>query len=177
MNHKHTVGLLLFGFAVAVLCFILLVCLHPKADSLEGSFGDCCQRIRWRCLYGKPYKRSTSCCNICLENLTRIDHATQEWALEEEKGQGDVPARENLKTYLWNWPECPKGGEYIIGSVNRSPSCSICGESPSTEDNPPILVRNVVLLWIEALLVTALICFRFVRIRRKRMAISILGNA
>jgi prepilin-type N-terminal cleavage/methylation domain-containing protein len=68
--------------------------------------------------------RTTSQTNICKENLTKIDHSKQEWALENKKTGTDVPVQGDLTPYLKAWPECPAGGTYTIGDVDTSPTCS-----------------------------------------------------
>lgn len=67
--------------------------------------------------------RRTSQQNICMENLTKIDHSKQEWALEEKKTGGDTPLQADLEEYLKAWPECPAGGAYTIGTVDDNPTC------------------------------------------------------
>jgi len=67
--------------------------------------------------------RRTSQQNICMENLTKIDHAKQEWALEEKKTGGDTPTQAELEFYLKAWPECPAGGNYTINTVDENPTC------------------------------------------------------
>ena len=69
--------------------------------------------------------RNTSQTNICMENLTKIDHSKQEWALEEKKTGADVPAQSELLPYLKEWPECPASGAYTIGDVDSNPTCSV----------------------------------------------------
>jgi prepilin-type N-terminal cleavage/methylation domain-containing protein len=68
--------------------------------------------------------RTTSQTNICMENLTKIDHSKQEWALENKKTGTDTPTQAELEVYLKAWPECPAGGSYTIGTVDTSPTCS-----------------------------------------------------
>lgn len=69
--------------------------------------------------------RTTSQTNICMENLSKIDHSKQEWALEWKKTGGDSPAEADLLPYLKAWPECPASGAYTINTVDENPTCSV----------------------------------------------------
>lgn len=73
--------------------------------------------------------RETSQTNWCINNLRQIDTAKQQWALEDGKKPGDVPAAQDLKPYFKNgiFPTCPAGGTYTIGAVSNAPTCSIPG--------------------------------------------------
>jgi prepilin-type N-terminal cleavage/methylation domain-containing protein len=71
--------------------------------------------------------RNTSQTNICVENLTKIDHAKQEWALDMKKTGADTPTQLELEGYLKAWPECPASGSYTINNVDTDPSCSVGG--------------------------------------------------
>ncbi len=71
--------------------------------------------------------RNTSQTNICVENLTKIDHGKQEWALDEKKVGADTPTQVELEGYLKGWPECPASGAYTINNVDTDPSCSVGG--------------------------------------------------
>ena len=79
--------------------------------------------------------RNTSQTNICMENLTKIDHAKQEWALEEKKTGADTPTQVELDEYLKDWPECPASGVYTINDVDTNPTCSV--GHPHSLDDPP----------------------------------------
>jgi hypothetical protein len=69
--------------------------------------------------------------SLCINNLRLIDSAKQQWALENNKKSTDTPTMEDLKPYLagpnGNFPKCPDGGEYILGSVGEMPRCTIPG--------------------------------------------------
>ena len=69
--------------------------------------------------------RTTSQTNICMENLSKIDHSKQEWALEYKKTGGDTPTQAELELYLKTWPECPASGTYTINTVDVNPTCSV----------------------------------------------------
>lgn len=65
--------------------------------------------------------------NACQENLSRIDGAKQQWALEKNMEPTDTAAWDDLvgdTGYLARMPVCPSGGTYAIGPVNESPTCS-----------------------------------------------------
>lgn len=72
--------------------------------------------------------RARSQMTICQENLTKIDHAKEVWAFENQKEQGDTPTANDLygfDLYVRSEPECPSGGEYSINAVGLPPSCSL----------------------------------------------------
>jgi competence protein ComGC len=76
--------------------------------------------------------RETAQMNACINNLRMIDAAKQEWALENSKKNTDTPTQADL-THLKNgqsfkngqFPTCPAGGTYTIGTVGEEPTCSI----------------------------------------------------
>jgi competence protein ComGC len=78
--------------------------------------------------------RETSQTNACINNLRQIDAAKQEWALENNKQSTDTPTPADL-THLKNnqyfkngqFPTCPAGGTYTIGSVGEPPTCTVSG--------------------------------------------------
>ncbi|MFM1770256.1 MAG: hypothetical protein RJA22_2785 [Verrucomicrobiota bacterium] len=59
----------------------------------------------------------------CINNLRTINGAKSVWALENKKGDSDVPTEADLA--LQNKLECPAGGTYNFGPVSSPPSCSI----------------------------------------------------
>ena len=70
--------------------------------------------------------------NACINNLRQIYAAKQEWALINNKTDGDIPTEQDLLPYLKDqtFPVCPSGGTYTIGAVDEPPSCSIHGVAP-----------------------------------------------
>jgi hypothetical protein len=75
--------------------------------------------------------RETAQKNACLNNLREIDGAKQQWALENKKGQNDVPTWADLKPFLPVLKTtkalrltCPAGGTYRINSMSQAPTCS-----------------------------------------------------
>ena len=74
--------------------------------------------------------RETSMKYACINNLRQIQAAKEEWALEKNKSQGDVPTENDLTPYLaGKFPVCPAGGTYTIGAVSNAPTCSIPGHA------------------------------------------------
>ena len=71
--------------------------------------------------------REVSQRNACINNLRQIDAAKSEWALENNKANGDLPTKEDLSPYLRRWPVCPAGGTYSINPIGEPPTCSIPG--------------------------------------------------
>jgi competence protein ComGC len=76
--------------------------------------------------------RETAQTNACINNLRQIDAAKQEWALENNKQSTDTPTQADLthlkdNQYFKNgqFPTCPAGGTYTIGTVGEAPTCSI----------------------------------------------------
>jgi DNA-binding ferritin-like protein len=67
--------------------------------------------------------------NQCINNLRQIYAAKQEWALENNKTDGDIPTEQDLVPYILGgvFPACPSGGTYTIGAVGVGPTCSISG--------------------------------------------------
>lgn len=78
------------------------------------------------------HARTTSQENACINNLRLIDVAKQQWALENKKQSTDTPTMQDLQPYLGHgpngeFPTCPTGGTYKIGTVGEKPTCSIPG--------------------------------------------------
>lgn len=71
--------------------------------------------------------RAISMRNACQENLSNIDGAKQQWALENNITDESVtPTFDVLvgeAAYLRRTPICPAGGSYTIGSLGENPSC------------------------------------------------------
>jgi prepilin-type N-terminal cleavage/methylation domain-containing protein len=75
--------------------------------------------------------RQTSTRSACLNNLREIDGAKQQWALENNKVNGDSPNNSDLSAYLKgnSMPDCPGGGAYTLGNVGTLPVCNIGGHT------------------------------------------------
>lgn len=72
--------------------------------------------------------RSVAQTNACINNLRQIDAAKMQWALENSKTNGAIPAAVDLSPYLKGGLkslQCPAGGTYTIGPVGEEPTCSI----------------------------------------------------
>ncbi|MEN6627947.1 MAG: prepilin-type N-terminal cleavage/methylation domain-containing protein [Candidatus Sumerlaeia bacterium] len=67
---------------------------------------------------------------VCQENLTKIDGAKEQWALEYKQDVDAVPQWTDLVSadgtgYLNKQPVCPGGGEYTINSISIAAECSV----------------------------------------------------
>jgi prepilin-type N-terminal cleavage/methylation domain-containing protein len=77
--------------------------------------------------------RASSQANACIENMTRIDAASDQWALEQHKYTGQtINYPSDLTPYIKlnsasSIPACPAGGSYTVGTVGASPqvTCSL----------------------------------------------------
>src|SRR5262245_57083585 len=71
--------------------------------------------------------RKASAKTACIANLKAIEGAKAVWALENKKGDSDVPSDGDLfgpdKT-ISRKPDCPGGGTYDLKSVGEKPTCS-----------------------------------------------------
>lgn len=77
--------------------------------------------------------RATSRMRACQENLTKIDGAKEQWALETNQSPGATPSWADLTDgatagdgngILKKQPIEPSGGSYTINAVGTDPSCS-----------------------------------------------------
>jgi len=63
----------------------------------------------------------------CINNLKTIEGAKSIWALENKKGDADVPTDADLfgaTSQISKKPDCPGNGTYTIGAVSEKPTCS-----------------------------------------------------
>jgi hypothetical protein len=60
----------------------------------------------------------------CVNNLRQIELAKKQWASENNKPDSASPTRQDLHTFLNNFPTCPSGGKYTINAVSDKPECS-----------------------------------------------------
>lgn len=75
--------------------------------------------------------RARAQANACINNLSKIDAAANEFALEQNKKTGDTinyPA--DLTPYIklnsaGSIPPCPAGGTYADPTVGATPTCSL----------------------------------------------------
>jgi chromosome segregation ATPase len=67
--------------------------------------------------------------DACINNLRLIDSAKQQWALENKKPAGAIPAVSDLAPYFPSnsIPVCPAGGTYSINEIGAPPSCTVPG--------------------------------------------------
>lgn len=77
--------------------------------------------------------RENSRGRACQENLSKIDGAKEQYALEKKAGNTAEPEWTDLVAdsgtgYLKTTPECPAGGDYSIEAMNTNPTCSYSAE-------------------------------------------------
>lgn len=81
-----------------------------------------------------PYyvkQRASAQANACINNLTKIEAAANQFALETGKNTGDsINYPTDLKPYIKltktdEIPACPAGGTYQMAAVGTFPSCSL----------------------------------------------------
>jgi prepilin-type N-terminal cleavage/methylation domain-containing protein len=69
--------------------------------------------------------RKTSQKNACINNLRQIDGAKEQWAMENNKAEGDTIATTDASAYMKaGWPTCPSSGSYTINTIGTDPACS-----------------------------------------------------
>jgi len=69
----------------------------------------------------------------CQENLHKLDGAKNEWALETGADSAAEPTWEELigpTGYIRRAVACPGGGEYTLGNMRTTPSCSLSNQNP-----------------------------------------------
>ena len=76
--------------------------------------------------------RSQSQVNACVNNLRKIDDATQEWALEHLQGPNSIVTFPDIQPYLKSAILCPAAGAgatfattYTLTTVSNVPTCQI----------------------------------------------------
>lgn len=75
-------------------------------------------------------QRQLSQARVCQENLTKIEGAKEQWALEYSKDGTAAPVWTDLVSadgsgFLKKTPVCPADGTYTIGTISETPSCSV----------------------------------------------------
>lgn len=62
----------------------------------------------------------------CLGNMTQIDSAKEQWAMDNKKSSGDACTSANVApTYIKSFPVCPSTATaYTVGAIGTSPSCA-----------------------------------------------------
>lgn len=71
----------------------------------------------------------------CQQNLSHIQGAKEQWALENRQVSTATPDWSDLVSadgsgYIKKQPECPGGGTYTIGSVGVLTECDVAGTAP-----------------------------------------------
>ena len=64
----------------------------------------------------------------CIGNLKAIEGAKATWALENRKGDTDVPSDTDLfgaDKGISKKPDCPGGGTYSLGAISDKPTCTV----------------------------------------------------
>jgi len=72
--------------------------------------------------------RSRSALEDCVRNLSFLEGAKEQWALEHKATTNASVTWEQLYDYVKypGWPPpCPRGGVYTLGRIGELPSCSI----------------------------------------------------
>ena len=78
--------------------------------------------------------RTQSRQKACVENLSKIDGAKEQWALETNAQVGATPVWTDLvganqDGILKKEPVCPAGGTYTIGALSVDPTCNSTEET------------------------------------------------
>jgi len=79
----------------------------------------------------------------CAENLSKIDGAVEQYALDYHLSNGDSTIHNKWEdivgpsSYIKRIPECPAGGVYEFGVIGEEPTCSYFGIQP------PFLPPNI----------------------------------
>lgn len=63
----------------------------------------------------------------CINNLKLIENAKVEWAKSFNRSPNDIPTLDDLcgtNHFPKVVPQCPKGGSYSIGPLDKRPTCS-----------------------------------------------------
>jgi prepilin-type N-terminal cleavage/methylation domain-containing protein len=73
------------------------------------------------------HARTNSQKSLCLNNLRQIDDCKQQWALENNKVNGDQPQNSDLAPFMKcrHFPTCPNSGVYTIGNIGTDPTCNV----------------------------------------------------
>jgi len=72
--------------------------------------------------------RTTSRQNACVNNLRQIDGGKDQWAIENNMVDTDVPTSAHVSPYIkGGWPVCPAAGSYELTTVLDDPTCSVGG--------------------------------------------------
>ena len=69
-------------------------------------------------------KRTTRSESSCVGNLHMIAGAKAMLESDRKLTAGTVITTSELLPYVREWPKCPEGGAYLIGTVGQPPRCS-----------------------------------------------------
>jgi len=72
--------------------------------------------------------RKASAKAACVMNLRAIEGAKANWAIDNKRGDTDVPTDSDLfgpDKYIREKPSCPENGTYSINAVAAKPTCSV----------------------------------------------------
>ena len=64
---------------------------------------------------------------ICIEQISQIESAKQQWGVENGKKDGDAPNDSDLfgtDRYIKVKPQCPGGGTYDLATIGANAKCS-----------------------------------------------------
>ncbi|MCL6519790.1 MAG: prepilin-type N-terminal cleavage/methylation domain-containing protein [Armatimonadetes bacterium] len=74
------------------------------------------------------HAQNTSRTKSCIENMKQIYTAKEQFAMENNKSNGDLVTWDDLvPDYIREQPECPAGGNYNLLTIGETVSCSITG--------------------------------------------------
>ncbi len=74
--------------------------------------------------------RETSRTKACVANLKQIDAAKEQWAMNNNKNDGDASVDADVDAFIKGGaPSCPSGGTYTYQAVGTSPTCSQAGHA------------------------------------------------
>jgi len=75
--------------------------------------------------------RSTAQHARCINNLRQIDSAKEQWAMAENKRDGEPMDDAGIAEYIYGGviPACPQGGIYTINAIGADPTCSHPGHA------------------------------------------------
>ena len=65
---------------------------------------------------------------ICIEQISQIESAKQQWGVETGKKDGDSPNDSDLfgaNSYMKVKPQCPGGGTYNLQTIGQNATCSM----------------------------------------------------
>ena len=68
----------------------------------------------------------------CIANLTTINAAKQQWAVDYKKAPTVAPNKSDIygvKLYIKAEPVCPAGGSYSFQAISLKPVCTVAGHT------------------------------------------------